>query len=151
MTEALALELRRFGDVLDYRLDGNVVVVRGRHFLGSRYELRFPLAELRREYHTYWMRNTRAPVLKVLAVVSLVVLCALIGWSALVPTVPKQHGGWLLAVIGACLASLRAPSSRACSRLAWRWRSLTTNQVVWRLAFQGGAAGQRCGVHSSMG
>jgi hypothetical protein len=106
MSDSVTLDLRRFGDVVSYVVDGASATVRGQHLLGSRYELTLKLVELRPDYHTYWLKDSRQGIQLLFVVVFLVVFCVTIGWAALFPDFAKQHGGWLAGALAVCLVAL---------------------------------------------
>src|SRR5687768_16228982 len=62
MNDCTAYGVTRFGDDVAFEIQDGILLIRGRHLAGDRYELRFPLADLRPERQVFWIRDSRPGV-----------------------------------------------------------------------------------------
>jgi hypothetical protein len=133
MDEPSCLELSRFGDHVRYEIDGFRLLVRGRHLVGSRYELSCPLGDLRPDYQTFWLKNSRPATQVVLIATFLILFFASVAAAVLWPAVIRAHGLWFLAVLAlSCWLfgqRLRAPRGGGGLRVQVRRRGLSCSTV----------------------
>ena len=106
MAESVSLELRRFGDLVRYELQESALAVRGRHLLGSRYDLRFSLRDLRPDHQTFWIKNSRQGLQLLLVAVFVVVFGICLALAIQFPSGVQEFRGWFLGALGLSLAAL---------------------------------------------
>jgi hypothetical protein len=104
MNDCLDYEIKRFGDDLSYQIQNGSLRIRGRHFGGSRYELTFPLADLRPELQIYWLRDSRAAVQASLCGLFLALFAIGVAVGMLAP--PDVVAGLAPLILAALAASL---------------------------------------------